>query len=66
MQPVSRQLQQLDYNNGNVGVFYVVLPRSYLEENLSTPLVVGSVDKSSARMALWIEPEPVKLKNLRC
>jgi hypothetical protein len=24
MQPVSRQLQQLDYKNGNGGVFYVV------------------------------------------
>jgi hypothetical protein len=22
--PVAKQLQQLDYNNGNVGVFYVV------------------------------------------
>jgi hypothetical protein len=24
MQPVARQLQQLDYNSGNGGVFYVV------------------------------------------
>jgi hypothetical protein len=24
MEPVARQLQQLDYNNGNRGVFYVV------------------------------------------
>jgi hypothetical protein len=24
MQPVATQLQQLDYNNGNGGVFYVV------------------------------------------
>jgi hypothetical protein len=24
MQPVARQLQQFDYNNGNGGVFYMV------------------------------------------
>jgi hypothetical protein len=64
MQPVARQLQQLDYNNGNVGVFYMVLPRSYLAENLSTQLVVSSVDRSSTREAVRIEHESVKLKSL--
>jgi hypothetical protein len=33
MQPVARQLQHLGYDNGNGGVFYVSLPRSYLEDN---------------------------------
>lgn len=33
MQTVDKQLQQLNYDNGNWGVFYVALPRSYLKGN---------------------------------
>jgi hypothetical protein len=29
MQPVARQLQQLDYNKRNMGVFYVVLAQEF-------------------------------------
>jgi hypothetical protein len=32
-QPVARQLELLDYNNGNGGVFMWSLPRNYLEDN---------------------------------
>jgi hypothetical protein len=86
----------LNYNNGNVDVFYVVLasvPRSHLEDNWGNPiswqLSVGSqpvkrrlggwreisaslgvsqlsVESCSAREAVKIETEGVKLKILRC
>jgi hypothetical protein len=33
MQPIARQLQQLDYNNENRGIFMWSVPRIYLEDN---------------------------------
>jgi hypothetical protein len=36
--PITRQLQQLDYNNGKGDVFYVAVPRSYLEDNWGNPV----------------------------
>jgi hypothetical protein len=30
MQPVARELQQFDYNNGNGGVFYMVCIEEFL------------------------------------
>jgi hypothetical protein len=38
MQSVARQLQQLDYTNGNLDVFFVVRARSYLEDNWGGPV----------------------------
>jgi hypothetical protein len=42
------------------------VPRSYLEENSGDQGVVSSVFGSSARKAVKIGPEGVKLKNLHC
>jgi hypothetical protein len=39
MQPVARLLQQLDYNNGNGGVFYVVRAEEILKTIGATQLV---------------------------
>jgi hypothetical protein len=36
--PVAKQLQQLNYNNGNSGVFYMSVLRSYIENNWGKPL----------------------------
>jgi hypothetical protein len=38
MQPVVRQLQQVGYNNGNVGVFYVVRAEGYKKDNWDDPV----------------------------
>jgi hypothetical protein len=37
MQPVVRQLQKLDYNNGNGGVFYVVLAEELSWRQMGRP-----------------------------
>jgi hypothetical protein len=40
MQPTARQLQKLDYNNGD-GVFSMwSIPRSYLDDNWDDPVSI--------------------------
>jgi hypothetical protein len=50
MQPVARQLQELDYNNGNGGVFYAVrTEESGSNTSTVTQRVVGGDEKGSLK-----------------
>jgi hypothetical protein len=56
MQPVARQLQQMDYNIGN-GMFSMwSVPKSYLEDNWGDPV------SSNLKVRLWREDKEVGVK----